>query len=59
MCDNIGLSHRPLTCRVPPSVATENNQIVTMSLKSVIKEVINPNQLAHMMELDFKDNDTE
>ena len=59
VCDKIGLSHRLLTFRVPPSVATENNQEITMSLKSVIKEVINPNQLAHMMELDFKDDDTE
>ena len=45
--------------RVPSSVSTCDNQEVILSCKTMIKEVINSTQIANMMELDFKDENTE
>ena len=53
--DAIGVSHRIMVHRVPSSVSTCDNQEVILSCKTMIKLVINPTQIANMMELDFKD----
>ena len=55
----IGVSHRIMVHRVPSSVSTCDNQEVILSCKTMIKKVINPTQIANMMELDFKDENTE
>ena len=57
--DAIGVSHRIMVHRVPSLVSTCDNQEVILSCKTMIKEVINPTQIANMMELDFKDENTE
>ena len=57
--DAIGVSHRIMVHRVLSSVSTCDNQEVMLSCKTMIKEVINPTQIANTMELDFKDENTE
>ena len=47
----IDVSHRITVCHVPSSVSTCDNQEVLLSFKTTVKEVINPTQVANMMEL--------
>ena len=55
----ICVSHRIMVHRVPSSVSTCDNQEVMLYCKTMIKEVINPTQIANMMELNFKDKNAE
>ena len=57
--DAIGVSHRIMVHRVPSSVSTCENQEMILSCKTMTKVVINPTQIANMMELDIKDENTE
>ena len=55
--DSIGVSHRILTYEVPHQLSVERSVAeVQISLKTSIKEVINPQQVARMMEVDFNEH---
>ena len=52
--DEIGVSHRILTCEVPPQETFAEN-IVQVCCRTSVKEKILPHQVAKMMEVDFND----
>ena len=56
--DAIGVRYKIMVHRVPYSVSCDNQEVI-LSCKTMIKEVINPTQIANMMELDFKNENTE
>ena len=55
--DDIGVSHRILSCQVPPHLCKDPSlpERTLVSLQTKIKEAIEPSDVAAMMELDFSE----
>ncbi|XP_053398193.1 uncharacterized protein LOC123532323 [Mercenaria mercenaria] len=52
--DEIGVSHRVVSCEVPSDLVVGPTQTV-LSFRNSVKEVVNPSEIARMMELDFSE----
>ncbi|XP_060081071.1 uncharacterized protein LOC132560422 [Ylistrum balloti] len=57
--DPVGTSHRSITCTVPPALSSGDSEKVpdhvVFSFRCSIKEIINPEELALMLEQDFNE----
>ncbi|XP_060574183.1 uncharacterized protein LOC132731902 [Ruditapes philippinarum] len=52
--DEIGVSHRVVSCEVPHNLVSGPTHML-VSLRNSVKELVNPHEVAKMMELDFSE----
>ncbi|XP_060554552.1 uncharacterized protein LOC132715557 [Ruditapes philippinarum] len=52
--DEIGVSHRIVSCEVPHNLVSGPTHML-VSLRNSVKELVNPHEVAKMMELDFSE----